>query len=319
MRKHYPALAAIVALTGCVPQDVSRELVVEFEYAVTFNQPGLLQAWIPLPRNDPFQAVTNLRVKTSLAYELVADSLYGNQMVYIQNTLHAGVAADTSPSFTLTFTVRRKEAATYAERGSVDAFGRFLEPRAMVPLEPRFRAIADSVSPQEVELGPAVYKYILNHMSYSKSGEGWGLGDAAYACDLGQGNCTDYHSLFNAIMRTRAVPARFHIGFPIPDEKAGTIPGYHCWAEFYIEGNWIPVDISEADKRPERQTYYYGRLDERRVDFTIGRDIPLPGGQQDVANFLIYPYVKIDGALTSRYDMRFGYRESTSPAESGAI
>jgi hypothetical protein len=39
---------------------------------------------------------------------------------------------------------------------------------------------------------------------------------------------------------------------------SGKIPGYHCWAEFYSGGEWVPVDASEAWKHPERHQYYLG-------------------------------------------------------------
>ena len=47
-----------------------------------------------------------------------------------------------------------------------------------------------------------------------------------------------------------AIPARFTIGFPIGKAKSGEVPGYHCWAEFYAGGEWVPVDASEAWKNP---------------------------------------------------------------------
>src|SRR5438067_4218492 len=49
------------------------------------------------------------------------------------------------------------------------------------------------------------------------------------------------------MMRAAGIPARFEIGFPLPeDQHDGTVPGYHCWAEFYVEPyGWIPVDASE--------------------------------------------------------------------------
>jgi transglutaminase-like putative cysteine protease len=38
-----------------------------------------------------------------------------------------------------------------------------------------------------------------------------------------------------------AIPARFQIGFPLPANKhSAEIPGYHCWAEFYLDSvGWV--------------------------------------------------------------------------------
>ena len=91
------------------------------------------------------------------------------------------------------------------------------------------------------------------------------------------------------------VPARFHMGFPIPDEEKGLegkVKGYHCWADYYKEGRgWFPVDISEADKDPKKIDYYFGSIDKNRVEFTVGRDLILKDYSEPV-NFFIYPIVE---------------------------
>lgn len=44
-------------------------------------------------------------------------------------------------------------------------------------------------------------------MSYDTSGRGWGRGDVVYACKVGKGNCTDFHSLFMALALAEGIPA----------------------------------------------------------------------------------------------------------------
>ena len=103
-----------------------------------------------------------------------------------------------------------------------------------------------------------IYDHIIDHMRYMKYGEGWGKGDATYACRSLYGNCTDFHSYFIALARAAGIPARFAIGVALPSERdEGGVDGYHCWAEFYAEGRWWPVDISEADKYSELGAYYF--------------------------------------------------------------
>jgi transglutaminase-like putative cysteine protease len=123
-----------------------------------------------------------------------------------------------------------------------------------------------------------------------------GRGDAIYACNVKEGNCPDFHSLFIALARSRDIPARFTIGFPLGTPNASKIPGYHCWAEFYAGGLWVPVDASEAWQPPQLRQYYFGHLDADRVAFTMGRDLVLkPRQSGEPVNFLIYPYVEVDG------------------------
>jgi transglutaminase-like putative cysteine protease len=190
---------------------------------------------------------------------------------------------------------------------------RFLEPDRRVPIQ---GVIADLSAQQTRGLqdplakARAIYEFVIATMRYDKSGTGWGNGDAIWACTAKRGNCTDFHSLFIGMMRAAGIPARFEIGFPLPsDQHDGAIPGYHCWAEFYVEPyGWIPVDASEAWKHPDKKDYFFGANDDNRVQFTIGRDIRLdPPQHGDPLNYFIYPYAEVDGkpfALDSRFSFQ---------------
>ena len=133
-------------------------------------------------------------------------------------------------------------------------------------------------------------------------------------CDAKHGNCTDFHSLFISLARAEGIPARFEIGFPVPGGAEGTIPGYHCWAEFFVNGvGWVPVDISEAWKDPKKHDYFFGALDANRVQFTIGRDLTLqPKQDGGPLNYFIYPYVEVDGKPFDGIEKRFSYHEAAA-------
>ena len=137
-------------------------------------------------------------------------------------------------------------------------------------------------------------------MRYIKNGEGWGKGDAVYACDARTGNCTDFHSYFIALARAVNIPARFAIGVSIPSERnKGGVDGYHCWAEFYAEDKWWPVDISEGDKYTSLATYYFGHHPANRFELSRGRDLVVkPGPASGPINFLAHPVLEIDGKPT---------------------
>ena len=146
----------------------------------------------------------------------------------------------------------------------------------------------------------ALYDHVIDRMRYAKSGAGWGKGDAVFACVARNGNCTDFHSYFIALARAVGIPARFAIGATIPSSRdAGGVNGYHCWAEFYTDGKWWPVDISEADKCSSLATYYFGHQAAKRVEFSRGRDLVVePGPASGPINFLAYPVLEIDGKPT---------------------
>ena len=57
-----------------------------------------------------------------------------------------------------------------------------------------------------------------------------------------------------------------------------------------------PVDISEADKTPEKTDYFFGTICQNRFSMTSGRDLVLePRQQGGPVNFFIYPYAEVDG------------------------
>ena len=142
----------------------------------------------------------------------------------------------------------------------------------------------------------ALYDYIIDNMRYAKEGI-YGTGDANYACDSKSGNCTEFHSFFISLARSAGIPSRFAVGASIPSERnEGGIDGYHCWAEFYAEGKWWPIDISEANKYTPLATYYFGHHPANRIEFSRGRDLkPDPLPQSGPINFLAYPIFEIGG------------------------
>lgn len=145
----------------------------------------------------------------------------------------------------------------------------------------------------------ALYDHVVGRMRYDKSGNGWGRGDAIYACDAHTGNCTDFHAYFIALARSIGIPARFAIGATIPaDKNEGTIEGYHCWAEFLADGRWVPVDISEAWKNRKLADYYFGHNPANRFELTKGRDLVVdPEPASGPINFLAYPLLEMNGEV----------------------
>jgi transglutaminase-like putative cysteine protease len=261
-----------------------------------------IEAWIPLPREDQFQQVSQVRFDSPAHVEVINQPTGGNRVAH----LSAPVPPSGSIPVTIRFRVRRvEESADLAEaRANIPeptggTFASYLGPDRLVPIDGQIKAVSAKVGDPDgssYQQARAVYDYVIANMIYDKSGTGWGRGDAIYACDVKKGNCTDFHSLFIAIARSRGIPARFTIGFPLGAQSEGKIPGYHCWAEFYAGGQWVPVDASEAWKHPELRQYYFGHLDADRVAFTMGRDLVLtPRQSGEPVNFLIYPYVEVDG------------------------
>jgi len=203
---------------------------------------------------------------------------------------------------------------------------RFLEPDRLVPVT----GVPAQLAEQEtkgattpLEKANDIYEYVFRTMKYDKSGEGWGHGDTLWACDSKHGNCTDFHSVFISMARAEKIPARFQIGFSIPaDKHSAEIPGYHCWAEFYLDSvGWVPVDISEAWKHQEKHDYFFGAHDANRMQFTQGRDLRLaPAQEGPPLNYFVYPYVEIGGKEYPNVAIAFSFEDAGStPKKTSAL
>ena len=290
----------------------------EFSYGVIVRdiprETKTLEIWVPLPREDGWQSISNLRVESPVPFLQLTESEYGNRLLYCDLTSDL---PDSLP-FTVTFHVRRAEAVPLAplDTGAVleRQLRRFLAPDALVPITGAIAHESDSVAAGEstpIAKALALYRHVLGTMRYDKTGIGWGDGSAVFACEQRRGNCTDIHSLLIGMARAQGIPARFVIGFPTPsDVSEGVIPGYHCWAELYVPDlGWVPVDASEAIKHPRKAAFYFGNLDENRVAFTVGRDIRLEGRDRSVtANYFIYPEVRLDGLAYTNVAREFKFR-----------
>jgi transglutaminase-like putative cysteine protease len=266
----------------------------EFVYRVTLPEiKGNARLWIPLAKTDAFQTVTQEEVSIPIKWEKVRDRDYGNDIC----VLHPQ-SSDSGKTIELRYLVVRKEKSTYSANGEDPA--RFLEPEKLVPLNKTFKTLAEQATAgkkEDLERAKALYDHVLGRMRYDKSGTSWGRGDAIYACDARTGNCSDFHAYFIALSRSVGIPARFAIGATIPaDKNEGPIEGYHCWAEFFANGRWVPVDISEAWKNPELADYYFGHNPANRFELTKGRDLIVdPAPASGPINFLAYPLLEMDG------------------------
>jgi len=282
------------------PPDRARDFIFTYHSVIAVpDRAARLEAWVPLPRNDGFQSISELTVESLIPTKIVDQHHDGNRVLHVE----ADAPLPRTIPVTVRFKVRRiEESAALAQTQPVwtaSADGEFLHADRLVPIDGKIEQVSATIgdgSGTPYEQARAIYEWVVANMKYDKSGTGWGRGDAIYACDVKKGNCTDFHSLFIALARSRGIPARFTIGFPVGIAKSGAIPGYHCWAEFYANGQWVPVDASEAWKHPERRDYYFGHLDADRVAFTTGRDLVLePKQAGEPLNYLIYPYVEVDG------------------------
>ena len=303
----------------------------DFHYTFTVKNvsPGeRVRVWIPLAHSDAFQDVKIVSRNGDLPLKQVRQPEYGNEVVYAETA-----KADKGEyKFSVEYDVVRREhvllvngkpatdtRSARAPSGSSQVeLARFLEADRLVPVTgvpAELAAEETKGAATPLEKARDIYEYVFRTMKYDKSGTGWGHGDTLWACDSKHGNCTDFHSVFISMARAEKIPARFQIGFPIPaDKHSAEIPGYHCWAEFYLDSTgWVPVDISEAWKHPEKHDYFFGAHDVNRVQFTQGRDLKLSPAQDGAPlNYFVYPYVEIGGKEYPNVSIAFSFEDVDS-------
>ena len=282
-----------------------------------------LRVWLPYPESDAWQTIDGVIVTAPFTHSVRHDREYGNSLLFLE----AQPPPANGGEVTMTFAVTRREYVNRpdgphpAEANQTDAklLARFRQPDQLVPLQGSIAAVAHDATKgahTDPEKARAIYDYVTTSLHYDKSGSGWGRGDAIWACDNKRGNCTDFHSLLIGMARSVGIPAKFEIGLPVPGDQAeGSIGGYHCWAAFYLEGiGWVPVDSSEASKNPAKRDYFFGALDANRVRLSVGRDITLDPEQQGApVNYLVYPYVEVDGKPLPGVTQRFTFRDLDKP------
>ena len=301
----------------------SRKFSFNYQVHVPANKDahGDFLLWVPLPQEDGFQKIEDLRIESPVTFTKGQDPEYHNTFALFRPTAaQLAEGFDVSLRFVVTRLEHKAELITVSASSAASAspdpmLARYLEPDKLVPLNGVIAELAKEHTAgdtSDMVKARHIYDYVVSTMHYDKTGEGWGRGDAVWACTSKRGNCTDFHSLFIGMMRASGIPARFEIGFPLPDSKtAGDIPGYHCWAEFYVKGaGWIPVDASEASKNPERRDYFFGAHDANRVFFSYGRDLRLsPEQKGDPINYFIYPYAELNGKPVTGLQTHFSFND----------
>jgi transglutaminase-like putative cysteine protease len=265
----------------------------EFIYRATLPEmSGSARMWLPVATSDGFQTVHILSIKAPGDYRMLDEPEHGNKILYMELEPEDG-----GERVEVRYRVRRKEKAAYEAEDDPSAH---LRPERLVPADDEFRRRAAEITEgkkTDLVRARAIYDYVIDDMRYAKYSVGWGQGNAVYACNAKHGNCTDYHAYFIALARAAGIPARFAIGAAIPSNRdEGGVDGYHCWVEFYADGKWWPVDISEADKYSSLATYYFGHHPANRFELSRGRDLVVePGPVSGPINFLAYPVLEVGG------------------------
>lgn len=289
---------------------IEKEDAFEFVYGVTLpTMDKAARMWLPIPVSDTYQTVEELSIKAPGTRTMLDDAEHANKVLLLDLT-----PEDSGATIEMRFAVKRLEKSSYAEE--LKDPQQYLKADLLIPNTKELRDLGmKAIKGKKTDLirARALYDHVMDRMSYKKVGDEWGKGDATYACDSRTGNCSDYHSYFIAISRAVGIPARFAVGAAIPSARDdGGISGYHCWAEFYAEGKWWPIDVSEGDKYSNLSTYYFGHHPANRIELSRGRDLNLsPGPVTGPINFLAHPALEVGGKYV-RTKAKFSFERTSA-------
>ncbi len=294
---------------------------VKFTYRVELPAgPGATRLWLPKPRPFPGQQVKDVALAATVPIHVARDREFGNEGYYLELP-----ESDAPASIVLTAVVTREETAGVViepvdyKPNEVDSMRLHLSPTSHVPIDgavaTQARAVVADGDPPVVK-ARKLFDHLLATFEYDAAGctpeRAPGLGDVLKACDLRSGTCTEWHSVYVAYLRALGIPAQFSFGFNLPprgvDKK---IRGYHCWADVYLpKVGWIPVDVTEASKKPEQRDFYFGRVDCNRVQFLRGRDLLLePRPETGLVDKWIFGHAERAGHALSLERLAFAHED----------
>jgi transglutaminase-like putative cysteine protease len=268
--------------------------------------------WVSIPDDHRDQEVLDLSVVSAPGpWRVVREAERGNRFLYVE----ANSPGKSSLDVVVEFTVRRRPVAAGIDPSKVGAIDD--SNRAIFAEELRLDAPNMEVSPEvakmaaeacgseknlakQAELLLARVAEVADHYSKDPSKPSCGIGSAKACLAQGGGCCTDLHSLFIAMARSRGIPARLQMGYRVQEKNEGkeVDPGYRCWVEYFLPNyGWVPADIVEADAPGGLgKAVWFTGLTERRIWLNEGRDFVLPPNDSKTrVNHMSIAYAEIDG------------------------
>jgi transglutaminase-like putative cysteine protease len=281
------------------------------------------------------QQLSDLQIDAPYPHRVERDS-EGSKILYLEAQKPREKELKIVETFVLTRSEVRVNADPTKAKPLTDAdrsrFAPYLAANNNVVIDDAIRQLADQIVGDEsnpVLAARKLYDWVLHNVDYwvkdPKNMKASPVGSTTYCLTFRTGNCTDFESLWTSLARAKGIPTRIVYGsFFKPDLNGNDLDqSYHCWAIFYAPGlGWIPHDVAVADMYagefnvtsdnevlmrrttadglfgvdPVKVEYYFGNLDERRIVWSIGRDIILsPKQDGDPVNAMAKAYVEIDG------------------------
>lgn len=268
--------------------------------------------WVSIPENSRHQEILDIAVvDVPGEWEIVREPDQGNRFLHIT----AQSPGKTSIDAVVEFTLRRQAVSLEIDASKVGPLEPstrrfFAEELALdaphMEVTDEVRTLANAACGDEKNLARQAELLLLqvartaDHYSKDPTKPSCGIGDAEDCLTNEGGCCTDLHSLFIAMARSRGIPARLQMGYRMLAKNEGKVvdPGYRCWVEYFLPGyGWVSADIVEADAPGGLGTaVWFTGLTVERLWLNQGREFRFPGMKHDArVNHMSIAYAEVDG------------------------
>ncbi len=350
MRRLGALASVVFLLGATVPQIQQASFHVKNAFTVKIPKGAQrVRVWFAVPQQDAQSVIRNFSVAADGPVRYEVDS-WGNRVGYIELNAPTAEKLLVQEEFDLVRSEVRNQVDPNATRPLTDAermaLVRYLQPTTHVIINDKVKALAASIVGAEtnpVLVARKLYDWTLQNVDYwvkdPEHQKASPVGSTEYCLTTKTGNCTDFHSLFASLAMASGLPTRMVYGSLLkPTLNGVAVDGsYHCWIQFYAPKlGWIPLDASLANiygKRFElteknqklvelttatgykgydasKVDFYFGNLDDRRVVWSVGRDLVLQPPQDDgPVNALAKAYVEVDGKVSPDWTRELTYKE----------
>jgi Transglutaminase-like superfamily len=305
--------------------------------------------WFAVPQEDAYSVIRNFRITSNYPVRYDADS-WGNRVGYAEVLAPQEEQITIQEDFDITRSETHNSVNPADTRPMTEeertALNRYLQPSTYVIVNEEVKKLAASITGGEtnpVLAARKLYDWTYKNVNYWVKDpdhlKASPVGSTEYCLKTKTGNCTDFHSLFASLAISSGIPTRIVYGSLLKPTLNGVDvdASYHCWIEFFAPRlGWIPLDASLAniyaediklsDKNKKlvelttsagyhgadlsKVDFYFGNLDNRRVVWSIGRDLIMQPAQADgPVNSLTKIYVEIDGKQSADWTRLFTYEE----------
>jgi len=249
-----------------------------------------IRAWIPVPREYPFQSDFTLLSSSSPIKQLSpANSPIRAAYLEQKGRKDKATVFELNYEYTMHGVYFDVQPDRVRPSNPTDpALEPFLGEAPHIVFTPEIRALSDKIAGKEKN--PAVkakefYDWIADNIKYSYAIEYSTIRNISDYCrSKGYGDCGQEALLFMTLCRLNRIPARWQTGWNMfPGAKS-----IHDWCEIYLEPyGWMPVDPYKGifamryatsltpEQRREVRDFYFGGLDYYRMAANSDHNKPL--------------------------------------------